>query len=41
MEKRLGAYGKKFIVILIIFSMLLLNGGPILTNISFAAEDAE
>lgn len=41
MEKRLGTYGKKFIVILIIFSMLLLNGGPILTNISWAAEDAE
>lgn len=41
MEKRLGTYGKKFIVILIIFSMLLLNGGPILTNISFAAEDGE
>lgn len=39
METKAKNLIKRMIVILIVFSMLLLNGASVLTNISLAAED--
>lgn len=41
METKAGNLIKRVVVILIVFSMMLLNGLPILSNISLAAEDPE
>lgn len=41
METKAGNLLKRIVVILIVFSMMLLDGLPILSNISLAAEDPE